>query len=746
VTLDRDILLTADSKFDADDFGQINGVISGPGGLEKDGFMHLLLAANNTYEGDTVITQGRLQPLVDNALPTSTTLVMRGGSLNLGDCNQEVAAITGTHGIIYLDGEVLTAPVVNTGSNFNDDVGGGTLRVQSGTISGQLLEDFTLEKTGPGTLDLTEPARARAVGAEPEDLMARAADPFSGHVDIQGGTLLVGDEAEDVLGDGLATMEVRSGATLGGAGTFGGRVTVRRGGIVAPGRSIGTLTVVDYAPQSGSYLDIEVAPAANPVAGVDNDQLVVTGTAELNGTVRVTTTASESAYVEGAEYTILAMSNADYSGEFEDLSTAIYEWSLNYDDPRSVILRLDSVAKYSDYAENSTQSAVAKQLDAFKDAGATGDMQTVLNKLDALSAPHLAKALGEMSPQDTESVGQAQRDSSRAVTGTLRQHLGAVRARAARGDNGGSWLDYPQLAMAGSEQDALALVSPPSPDAGETHEGPYAVWFRTISNFGDQPRTDRTSGFRSQTHGVTVGGDVEVMPGLRAGAMVGYTNSFLDLFSAAGTNEIDTLRLAAYASWARDGFYVDAAAGYGYSWYEGKRNLSMLGRTAENDHAGQEYFTFLATGYDFHVGEFTFGPVASVQYTHVEEDGYRESGAGAMNLDVDAVRADSLQTTVGLRAMMDHRLPWATLTPQLRAEWLHEYRSEARSLSARFGGAGSSFVVRGQDPAADVFLLNAGLGLDFLNGLSAQIGYEFYTECGDGMTSHGISASLRYEF
>jgi hypothetical protein len=88
------------------------------------------------------------------------------------------------------------------------------------------------------------------------------------------GTLLV----DDIAGQ----MVVKEG-TLGGNGTFE-HITVRAGGTVAPGASIGTLNVENsFTMEADASLSIEVGGTADG----EFDQLIIDGLAMLAGTLRV---------------------------------------------------------------------------------------------------------------------------------------------------------------------------------------------------------------------------------------------------------------------------------------------------------------------------------------------------------------------------------------------------------------------------------------------------------------------------
>ncbi|MCY1381901.1 hypothetical protein D9M69_698640 [compost metagenome] len=81
-----------------------------------------------------------------------------------------------------------------------------------------------------------------------------------------------------------ATINILSGATLGGYGSLG-ETTVQAGGMLSPGNSIGTLTVGgNLTLKPGSILEIEIASNGT------SDRVDVTGTTTVSGSnVSVTT-------------------------------------------------------------------------------------------------------------------------------------------------------------------------------------------------------------------------------------------------------------------------------------------------------------------------------------------------------------------------------------------------------------------------------------------------------------------------
>ncbi|WP_427846587.1 autotransporter-associated beta strand repeat-containing protein [Brevundimonas pishanensis] len=221
-TLTRDVLLgenggTIDIA-DADHTLTVSSSLTGTGALYKRGAGTLSLTGTNAYAG-TIIEAGRVN----------------GSRASLG-------------GNVALRG-------ADTVLNLTDSGNVTYASVLSGT--GQVMFE------GDGTRLLTGNSAA-----------------FAGTISVNGGTLLVGNATGGLLG---GSINVGNGATLGGSGRIGwgvgSRVTIASGAVLAPGNSIGTLSIAgDLVFENGARFEVEVDPL-----GVGADRVAVSGKAVLNG-------------------------------------------------------------------------------------------------------------------------------------------------------------------------------------------------------------------------------------------------------------------------------------------------------------------------------------------------------------------------------------------------------------------------------------------------------------------------------
>jgi len=182
-------------------------------------------------------------------------------------------------------------------------IGGNNL---STTFAGRIREvtparSAAITKVGTGTLILT------------------GNNTHNGATLVNGGTLLVNNTSGS--GTGTNSVTVNNGGTLGGTGFIYGPVIVTSGGMLAPGSSVGTLTLNQtLILNAGAQLRFELGSTAA------SDKVVVNGALTLGGTVNLTNVAG---FGPGT-YTLLTCSGTP-SGSLPAIGSAPagYDYSLN---------------------------------------------------------------------------------------------------------------------------------------------------------------------------------------------------------------------------------------------------------------------------------------------------------------------------------------------------------------------------------------------------------------------------------
>lgn len=287
------VALGANNLIISNGSGTFAGTIAGTGGLQLAGGT-TTLAGTSTYAGNTSITGGTLLVSNDSALGAA------GGNLLLSS--------GGTLGAMSPFGTARLIDVANTG---------GSLAGPAGTS----LDPTTANAlTLTGTLNLAGTLTTRGTVIDNATSQTNTGTGSAPVVTVANGLFEVGDSihGSTVL---HARVTVDASAILRGHGTIAGDVA-NNGGIVAPGGTIGVMTVTgNYAQNPASTLSIEITPN-DQAPGISYSQLAVTGSVQLAGGLAVN--ADSGIYRPGSRYDIVH-SGGGVSGQF---STVAYNSAL----------------------------------------------------------------------------------------------------------------------------------------------------------------------------------------------------------------------------------------------------------------------------------------------------------------------------------------------------------------------------------------------------------------------------------
>lgn len=132
----------------------------------------------------------------------------------------------------------------------------------------------------------------------------------------------------------------------------------------------------------------------------------------------------------------------------------------------------------------------------------------------------------------------------------------------------------------------------------------------------------------------------------------------------------------------------------------------------DSDWNGASFNAGLATAYAWPLNRaVSVGPVLGLDYVHAYRPGVDESGPAASRLNLSSLKADSLQSSLGLMARSDWQLKNARrLQGYMAVTWEHEWLSRYATQQARFAASpGIAFGQRIAVGAPDAMGLRAGL-------------------------------------
>lgn len=700
-----------------------NGIVDGGDGTWT--------ASTNTFTVDSGVTNNS-----DDPEPSVVFFGGVGGTVTV-DTSEGDIAVSGMN--FTVDGYSLVGdPIILAGTSAVLDVGDGT---EAGAlittrIDSQLTGTAGLTKVGLGTLTLTAAndyagdtnAQAGTLignvdsfgvgnilisgGAEVrvDHSLAAATLPnlvngtgsfvkqgtgtltITGENGLSGGTTVAAGRL-DVDGDlGLSVVEVQSGATLGGNGTVGGVVALA-GSTIAPGNSIGTLTVDgDYSQAAGSVYQVELESTGA------NDRILVSGAADIeSGAVIDVVKLDAPRLVLNTRYTVLT-ADEGVTGTYTLTGATRVSAFINV---------------LATYDANNVYLGVTKNR-AFAAAGATPNQIAAARGADSPSNGALFTAIAYL-----QTDGEA-RSAFDQISGEIHasvRHATFEDSRFVR------------------EGVVNHLTSPEDAQRG--------IWMHAYGSWGSVDGDGNGAEIDRDIGGFFIGGDIFAGNGLTAGILAGYGSATIRVDDRASSAKTDDYHVGAYFGFESGGF--GARLGTAYMWRDVKTNRSVsftgFSDSLRGDYRTRVFQLFGDFGYNIAIGGAGLEPFLALAYVNVDTETFREAGGLA------ALRSDGDQSlgfwtsTLGGRATFGIGTGTAITA---MAGWRHtDGATLTTPLRVALAG-GPVYSIDAPPIAEDV----ASLGLKVTSRLGPNIDGDlgYSGQVGGGLKDHGVKASIRLRF
>ncbi len=262
----------------------------------------------------------------------------------------------------------------------------------------------------------------------------------------------------------------------------------------------------------------------------------------------------------------------------------------------------------------------------------------------------------------------------------------------------------------------------------------YGAWVKMIGSSAYQGHDEQYDGYKATSSGAAMGIDKTFSNNVTLGLAFGMTRTFVDQldFRAGDHARTDSYNVIAYASKDWSHAYLEGALSYAYHTTDSSRTTAV-GRTAIADIYTNQYTAKVDAGYRFNVKDkATITPFLSVDYTHLDQNEYTETGAGAINLNVKSAQTDRTTLGGGLRVGTKFSAGHTTLMPELKLAAYNYLNQDSQDIKAQYIGGGTEFVTPGTK--LDNTKYNVGLGLKGQLSERTSLGLTLdYDRSGDGL-------------
>jgi len=390
------------------------------------------------------------------------------------------------------------------------------------------------------------------------------------------------------------------------------------------------------------------------------------------------------------------------------------------------------------------------------------------NPLDGTLPPGSLRNICEAILANTNQAGDAYRQiSARSISaissllsqGTLlmsmediSSRLAALR-RAARNQQSMSALDpwrgrqVPELA---------SLLNAYGGGAGDNNSINQS-YFVSVSHINsEQDETNAVAGFESNIYAATIGMDYRLSRQLFAGFASRLLSGDTELSYNGGSLSSRDTNLTYYASYfPTQNLYFDGTLQVSRGFYDLSRKIDFtvgavtVRETTEGRTRGSQLGLTLGAGYEYYIRpmELTAQVSAKYRYNRAALEAYRESGGGAVNLDVDGQTINTQVASLGVTLNKAFSYSGGVILPQLDLVWKHDFATSGQDVSASFVSDpnGTKFIYRTDEKDSDFFELSLGLSSIRVGGMTtffqytSLLGYDNYEQ---SLFSLGVRAEF----
>lgn len=282
--------------------------------------------------------------------------------------------------------------------------------------------------------------------------------------------------------------------------------------------------------------------------------------------------------------------------------------------------------------------------------------------------------------------------------------------------------------------------------SGDAFLGDRHLWLKPFATHSRQDSRNGVNGYSADTQGLVAGLDGSLSTDTDLGVAFAYAKT--DVSSHSGgpkqSADVDSYQLILYGRHALDAqsdlsFQLDG----GRMNNDGRRQIDLAGLSAKSDYTSKTAHAGVAVDRRFALApSTTFAPSIRLDYTWIEDEAYREKGAGGLDLQVKSRSTDAL--VLGVDGTLTHALSDQLKVSANLGAGYDLYNRDASITSAYAGAPDAAFVTYGTHQSA--WSQRAGAGLTYTTATGTEITGRYDATHKEGFLGQTASVQLRWMF
>ena len=271
------------------------------------------------------------------------------------------------------------------------------------------------------------------------------------------------------------------------------------------------------------------------------------------------------------------------------------------------------------------------------------------------------------------------------------------------------------------------------------------LWIKPFGSIGSQNDKDGINGFDLKTYGLGFGADTEYKDNQKLGLAFLYTNGNVDVNNMNQNANLDVFTTLIYGNVPviddKTNFLYQA----GYAWQKTQTDRAVFtGDIAESKYTSKTASLDLKLMRDVNVNkDLLLQPLVNTTYRHFTNPAYNETGANALNLNVDKFTSSDL--IVGLGTLAHYKLTDdSKIVGNINVGYdLHDKNQTV--TSAYEGATGVNFGTDGIDNGRWSYEAGIGYEMDINKTNNINVSYDYQGQ-GSDFSNNVISAKYVLKF
>jgi len=270
-------------------------------------------------------------------------------------------------------------------------------------------------------------------------------------------------------------------------------------------------------------------------------------------------------------------------------------------------------------------------------------------------------------------------------------------------------------------------------------------WVKTFGSFGEQDNVDGLNGFDVKAYGIGMGIDAEIKDEQTLGFAFFYTNASVDVNNVSQTSDLDVFTTLVYGNAPIIDDKTKLLYQVGYAWQKttGERDV-FTGDKAKSKYTSKTASLDLKVVRDYKINDkLLLQPLVSATYRHFTNPEYSETGAGALNLNVQKFTSSELIATIGTMSYykLDDK---SKIIGNINVGY--DFHDRQQSVTSAYQGASSvTFDTTGIDNGRWSYEAGIGYEKDLDDNSNINFSYNYQAQ-GTTFSNNTISAKYVYKF